>query len=435
MSSVFKEFFLRDEIIIRIVKGTREMEEHRHLKLVSKTDHRQAVKQLNTTMLLMQCIGILAVVLGHADIGSGNIPTLLKPIFPYYSWHMPFFIFISGYFFNRERPVIKYILGKCRTLLIPGLVVNAICGVFSMTIWHLDLAAYGREITIRRLFITPFTTGYQFCINVSLWFVFALFTIEMFSCLVDRLARGKHDIAFTLITLIVSLMCCACCFYRYDQTRNQYLNAGLRFGFLLFFFWCGTLYHIHLEKYVKRWLNFKTAIVIFCGICLFYGITGHKTIYNTRDMNLTEISVQNGFWVPIVMSLLAITFFLCISYSLAPYIKDSQMLYWLGTNTKYVVYWHQLCFILFSFLIYMLYCLEILPEIKGFTFDGLYSNQYYVSANPYIATVNVVFAICAPIIICTSLKKICSKWRMLICGSAVVLFIIGYFYLVHLIIS
>ena len=81
---------------------------------------KESTVKLNTAMLLMQCIGIIAVVLGHADYGGPDIPNALSLVFPYYSWHMPFFVFISGYFFNRSKPVTKYIPQKLKTHLLPA---------------------------------------------------------------------------------------------------------------------------------------------------------------------------------------------------------------------------------------------------------------------------------------------------------------------------
>jgi len=400
-----------------------------------QTANNMEQKQLNTSIMIMQCIGILSVVLGHAEIGLAEIPNILNLAFPYYSWHMPFFIFVSGYLFNRKRSLGRYVLGKCRTLLIPALVVNFICGLFSMTLRHLGMVNYGKEITFERLFIMPFTTGYQFYINVSLWFIFALFTIELFSCLLDRLVRGKGDIAFTLIALVVSVLCCVRVFFDHAGTRNSYFLAALRFGYLIFFFWLGILYKSHLEKHLKRFLNLKTAMILLCGMCAFYGITGYVTTYNTRSMKFTEITVPNGFWVPIVIPLIGIAFFLSISYHLSPYLKNSRTIRWISTNSRYIVYWHQLCFILFSFLLYALFKLNVLPKIEGFSHSDLYKKQYYVSKNNFVAMINVIFSIVMPIWVCTSLKKIKRKWVAALVGIGIVALVIGYLWLVHSIIS
>lgn len=47
---------------------------------------------MNQKFTILKAMGILAVVGGHAG-------TNFLPWFPVYSFHMPLFIFISGYFF------------------------------------------------------------------------------------------------------------------------------------------------------------------------------------------------------------------------------------------------------------------------------------------------------------------------------------------------
>jgi len=152
-------------------------------------------------------------------------------------------------------------------------------------------------------------------------------------------------------------------------------------------------------------------------------------------MKFTEITVPNGFWVPIVIPLIGIAFFLSISYHLSPYLKNSRTIRWISTNSRYIVYWHQLCFILFSFLLYALFKLNVLPKIEGFSHSDLYKKQYYVSKNNFVAMINVIFSIVMPIWVCTSLKKIKRKWVAALVGIGIVALVIGYLWLVHSIIS
>ena len=51
------------------------------------------MKKLNYQMLILQTIGIILVVVGHVG-GIG----LFSDWFPISSFHMPLFVFISGYF-------------------------------------------------------------------------------------------------------------------------------------------------------------------------------------------------------------------------------------------------------------------------------------------------------------------------------------------------
>lgn len=360
---------------------------------------------LNTTMLIMQCIGIIAVVLGHADIGGPNIPNPLTVAFPYYSWHMPFFIFISGYFFNREMKIGPYLWKKTRNHLLPALAVNAVCGLFSMGIQHWDLTNYGQDITLKSLLITPFTTGYQFYINVSLWFIFALFLIEIVACVMDRLARGKGDMIYLVLSLMVSLYCCVRVFYDHDGTRGEYRNALLRFGFLTFFFWLGVCYRRYFEGAVKKIWNAKWSAVLFILQALLLSITGYNITYNTRDMDFSTLTVPHGFGVAIVAPIIAIAFFLGIAYTLTPYLAGNQTLRLLGQNAKYVVYYHQLCFVLFSLGLAALIEQNILPSIAGFSVEQMRKTAYYTGGNVGISLLVSIASFWLPIGFGSWIKK------------------------------
>ena len=358
----------------------------------------------NTSMLILQCIGIVAVVFGHADIGGSDIPNFLNLAFPYYSWHMPFFIFISGYFFNRTDKIDKYILKKVKTHLLPAFIVNFACGIFSMCIKHFSLASYGQDITLKSLFITPFTTGYQFYINVSLWFVFALVVIEIIECFMDRITNKKAEVIFLAITFVTSLYCCYKPFYDHEGTRGEYYNAALRLGYLMFFFWLGVCYRSFGEKYLKRFLNYKTSIVVFAVMATWLGLSNYKIVTNVRDMKLISITVPDGFWVAVVSPIIATVFFLGIAYSLAPYLKDSKALVRVGRGTRYVMYYHQLIFVLFSIISGALIKLSVIG-IEGFSFEKMSKTAYYTGGNLALTCVVSIIALILPIVLCEWIAK------------------------------
>lgn len=360
--------------------------------------------KLNTAMLLMQSIGIIAVVIGHADYGGTDIPNAFTLAFPYYSWHMPFFVFISGYFFNRSKPAGRYILQKLKTHLLPAFLVNLVCGVFSASIKAFELTGYGMDITLESLFITPFTTGYQFNINIALWYIFALVVIEIVACLMDRLVRGKGDLVYLAITLTASLYCCCLCYYDHDGTRDEYYNALLRLGFLMFFFWLGVCYKRYFEAPLKKIINFKLSIIIFTAQTIFLGLTEYVIRINTRNMDFSKITVPDGFWVAIVSPITATLCLLGICYSLAPYLANSKLLTTFGRNTKYIVYYHQLLFVLSSILCAVLVKKELLV-INGFDFEKMSEKIYYSGGNLYLTVAVVVAALTLPIIICRFVDK------------------------------
>lgn len=381
-------------------------------------------------MLILQVIGIMAVVLGHIDCGPAKIPNPLTLAFPYYSWHMPFFIFISGYFFNRTDAAGSYIVKKIKTHLIPALVVNAAFGIFAMSLKYFNLTDYGQDITLRSLFVTPFTTGYQFFINISLWFIFALFVIEVIACVMDRLVKGKGDLVYLVVTLILALYCCKRAYYDWNANSGEFINATLRQGYLMFFFWLGVCYRRYGEPFFKKFLNYKISIVIFMIQATILGITGYNITTQARNMIIGLTTVPDGYWVAIVAPITATLFLLGIAYSLAPHLGNSQLLATIGRNTKYIIYYHQLIFILFAVSFGALITAGYI-DIPGFDFDALRGNNYYTTSTPAINAVIAIISFVLPLIIGCFLKK--QKWYVkAICYALLTALVVFIFYLASL---
>ncbi len=395
----------------------------------------QSGRSWNVPMLFLQCIGIISVVFGHADMGGTTIPNLLNIAFPYYSWHMPFFVFISGYFneSGRKKPAAEFLKKKTVSLLLPALLVNLLHGAVSMWMKHLGVVSYGQDITLRNLFVTPFTTGYQFCIDVSLWFVFALYGIEVVSVLADKAARCKADRAILGVSLAVSLGCCAAAFYFHEATRGEFLNALLRFGFLFFFFRLGIFYRSTLETRLRKYLTLKTAAILFCAQAAVLGISGYGITINTRNMYLTTITVPNGFWCAVITPITALAFFLSLAYAAEPHVANFRLLYVLGGNTRYVLYYHQLCLIMFSFSLAMLQRLPFFPSVPGFSMDKLYTGQYYSGGNPGVAFIGCLLAICVPIAMCLGIRRIKNRWLALGAGAGIFAAVLLFFRIAEII--
>lgn len=389
-----------------------------------------APKELNTSMLIMQCIGIISVVFGHADTGGEDIPNIFNIAFPYYSWHMPMFIFISGYFFNRTLNTKDYIIKKLRTHLLPAFIVNAVSGLFSFLILIFGLADYGRPITFQSLFVTPFTLGDQFRINVSLWFIFALVIIEILACVMDRLAHGKASPIYLAATFLTCLYCCIRIYYDHNGTRDEFINALLRLGYLMFFFWLGICYRQYAEPHIKKFLNVKSSLVIFSLQAAFLGITEYKITTNVRDMNFIPITIPDGFWVAIAAPITATIFFLGISYSLSGYLGNSRALAILGRNTKYIVYYHQLCFVLFSIAAAVLSHRGILT-LKGFSLGEMRTSAYYTGGNLAVTCIVAIFSIVLPVVLCRWIDKQ-KKQTAFILYASISLLIVLYLYIAHL---
>jgi len=168
----------------------------------SRGVHAVPQERWNNEFLFLQAVGIISVVLSHSE---QNIPVFFSSVFPYSSWHMPFFVFISGYFFHPESSYGQFCRKKAHRLLLPALLINLLYGILILVARQSGLVAYGRDISLETLFLQPFFGGDQFMVNTSMWFIFQLFILQMiFGAL--KLIRGKYvDHILLLGTLLLSV--------------------------------------------------------------------------------------------------------------------------------------------------------------------------------------------------------------------------------------
>ena len=80
----------------------------------------------NQQFAILSTLAMIFTVMGHTGVSTGTIDWL----FPYDSYHMPLFVFISGYFFKTEEVCWKktghYLWKQMKRLLIPFFAWNLI---------------------------------------------------------------------------------------------------------------------------------------------------------------------------------------------------------------------------------------------------------------------------------------------------------------------
>ncbi len=147
-------------------------------------------KQINTTFRILSSICILLVVAGHADFHIFD----LGGMFPYYSFHVMAFLFISGYFYYEasEKDIISYIKRKLCKLMLPYLAWNFFYGLIASGL-HFSGFAIGGPINLKTLFLEPFLNGHQFGYNYASWFVPALFLIEILNICMRKILGFLQD--------------------------------------------------------------------------------------------------------------------------------------------------------------------------------------------------------------------------------------------------
>lgn len=149
------------------------------------------------TFDMMKGYGILLVIMGHSSLvmsAENTYGMLLNNVI--YSFHMPMFFIISGYFY-KEKDLIVSLKNDFHRLLVPYLLTSIIC-ILAFVLVKSIASDYSY---VPRFSIT-FLTGYA----PVLWFLVALFISKnLFNFAVRYIEKPWGKMWFCIFILIVSL--------------------------------------------------------------------------------------------------------------------------------------------------------------------------------------------------------------------------------------
>ena len=233
----------------------------------------------------LKVFGILAVILGHISSPLGGF---------IYSWHMPLFFILSGFFIKFNLPIKEFFIKDFQRLMVPyflfalvGLVVEALKRIAL----HRDSLDYVHEI--KGIFIwmdmTSLINSYAFV----LWFLPTLFFARMFLVAIHKCIE---NVVFQFI--VVAILFTTSFFVELPFAIDNSLNA------ILFLFIGNIFYKSYQEKYILYSLPFMAT-----AIYLVYGIPSLDI--STKSYN--NIVLNIFFSVSVVYIMIAI--FKRINYS------------------------------------------------------------------------------------------------------------------------
>ena len=134
----------------------------------------------NLQFVILYALGQIFVVAGHCGGGV----SLFFDIFPIYQFHVPLFIFISGYFYKSRndesiKNLVLYIKKKFLSLIIPLYVWNVIYGLFVQVLRGKGMEMGYSLFYKDSILIAPLNDGHQFIFNLCSWFLAPLFFTEL----------------------------------------------------------------------------------------------------------------------------------------------------------------------------------------------------------------------------------------------------------------
>ncbi len=302
----------------------------------------------NKEFRILSAIGIILVVAGHLGYNLFDVGGL----FPYYSFHVFVFLFVSGYFYKpeAEEHILTYLLGKCRTLLVPYFLWNLLYGL--VVILFRSAGFYiGNVPSLYTLFVAPFVDGHQFLYNFPAWFVPALFLTEVVNVCVRKvlsLLRIQDEwliLAGCLLAGVLTVFLA-----KGGHVWGIYRIFG-RILFMLPGFQFGRIYKEKLEK--RDTLSDGRYFLVVISIQILLVIFSNGLNFSTVHVS----SFANAPMVPYLSVITGIAFWLRISKIMAgiPYLAKKLVI--IGRNSFAIMMHHMMAFMVVKCVFYVLHIL------------------------------------------------------------------------------
>ena len=289
-------------------------------------------------LMLMSALGIIFVI----DVHMGRPLNIGTSVFPYDSFFMPMFVFISGYFFNRRhtesfRSICAFVYKKFMRLLLPFIIWSVVYGFLIQGVAWFGLAHWS-NLTFDLLTRNILTYGTTFDVNGAAWFVPMLFFVTVAYAIVrSLLGRFWNDWAAMSALVILGWISLCFCKQGYNL-KDEYLLL-LKIGFFSQFFQFGYLFHIRLNNWFTR-LNplvvCVTLIVFNSLLMLWYPDITFNSCAFMNDFR------KNPVFIPLLTSISGILFWLKISQSLVHLLGDNRLVNFISNNTFFLMEHHLL---------------------------------------------------------------------------------------------
>lgn len=369
-----------------------------------KTNRNIIDADYNRTFGLLSALAILMIVAGHAGYDILTVGGL----FPYYSFHVPLFLFISGYFYRKEeeeRPLL-YVKKKAKRLLLPYFIWNLVYGVVSLALRTFGGFSMGDGISLKSLFLDPFLHGYQFIYNFAAWFVPALFLIEMMNlCMQMILGKLRLDREWLILSGSLAVGVAVVQLSIGGHVWGLYKTAG-RILFLYPCFQMGRFYKEKLEAHDRIGNLPYFAVVIGIQVLLHLCCNGlaYSSVWCT--------GFANGPVIPYVTVMSGVAFWLRTAKILAPLCGGDRrggFFLCLGRNTYAVMMHHIMAFMLVKMILAGIAAHT--GYLADFDFTEFYGNidyYYLVKGSEAFKMVYLAAGVALPLLLQRGIASLCA---------------------------
>ncbi|MPM48942.1 hypothetical protein SDC9_95669 [bioreactor metagenome] len=302
--------------------------------------------RFNSEMNLLKMIGIVHVVISHV------YAQLFSVLRQSYSFHMPLFYFISGYFYNQnhEKEKKKYIWSKFKKNVGLFYFYFFIMIIFSLIInWKYSISL--GTISWYTIFVKPFTLGLGnpgFLMGPA-WFILSLFLVQsvfifLFPLIRKIFKKDLWQVLFFLTLGITSLYFCG-----KSWMRNEFLIMFSRTMIGMMFYYFGYFYSKNIEGKINIFNGKILGLsLIIISILVAMGIN--------LKFDFASVGFDGRVFVPIITSILGIYISVFIAKGLNKIIKnENDILHVIGRNSLYIMIFQFLVFFIISLMFFKSY--------------------------------------------------------------------------------
>ncbi len=297
----------------------------------------------NKEFRILSAIGMILVVAGHLGFNVFDVGGL----FPYYSFHVFIFLFVSGYFYKKEAEsrIGSYLLGKVGSLLLPYYIFNVVYGVLAAVLHHAGFSI-GQELSFYSLVLAPFDGGHQFMYQFPAWFVPVLFLIEVINvCMRKVLSLIRLNNEWLIFSLCLLAGILTVWLAIGGHVYGWYKIPG-RLLFMLPGFELGCLYRQKLERLdtLPNAVYFAVVMGLQLLISIFAGGLAFSAVWVT--------SFASGPFVPYLTVITGIAFWLRVARILKDIPVLAGKLVTIGRYTYSIMMHHIFAFFLVKTVFY-----------------------------------------------------------------------------------
>jgi len=346
--------------------------------------------------MLLSALGILFVIDDH----TGGSIGVLTQIFPYDSFYMPMFVFISGYFFSERHcqtwaNFLRFLKHKFTTTILPFLFWVLFYGILTTLFQIFDIFQIGKT-DLRDLVYNLLTSGGSFSFNDSAWFVPLLFGVIIVYCFLRKVFLHHWNDYIAMAALAILGAGSA------HLARIGFITPKLymvyKVSFFLQFYQLAVLYRNKLEAKFDRLSTLSVCLsAVVCNLVLLsiYG----DSIQFPLCATMRGFQSSNPF-LPLISSITAIAFWLKVCKGLVPVLGENTIVNFISSHTAFLMTHHLLVKHIFTGLLILLRNLGVemfaAIDVAAYKKDAWYVYGEY----RWCVIACFLFTVCTCVILC-----------------------------------